>query len=170
MARRSARSETPPPSCLRSSSTSTTPTEPVSAIRDYYEVLGVSRDAQDAEIKKAFHKVALELHHDVNSHDPQAEEKFKEAAEAYEVLSDSDRRATYDRYGHEGLRSGGYSPNFEGFGSMSDLFEALFSGSGLGSAFGFGGGGRVGPAQGGDIQVAAEVTLAEAAHGIAVEL
>ena len=76
------------------------------------------------------------------------------------MLSDADRRATYDRYGHEGLRSGGYSPNFEGFGSMSDLFEALFSG-GLGGAFGgFGGGGRPGPMQGGDIQVGAEVTLA----------
>ena len=78
--------------------------------RDYYEVLGVSRDADDAEIKKAFRRLARELHPDVNSHDPDAEEKFKEAAEAYEVLSDSERRATYDRYGHEGLRSGGYAP------------------------------------------------------------
>src|SRR5579872_2607362 len=93
--------------------------------RDYYEVLGVSRDADDAEIKKAFRRLARELHPDVNSHDPEAEEKFKEAAEAYEVLSDVDRRATYDRYGHEGLRSGGYAPNFEGFGSVSDLFNAL---------------------------------------------
>ncbi len=88
--------------------------------------------------------------------DPERRGTFKEAAEAYEVLSDSDRRATYDRYGHDGLRSGGYSPNFEGFGSMSDLFEALFSGGGLGGAFGsaFGGGfgGPAGPTQGGDIQ------------------
>ncbi len=137
--------------------------------RDYYDVLGIARDADDAEIKKAFRRLARELHPDVND-DPEAEVKFKEAAEAYEVLSDSDRRATYDRYGHEGLRSGGYSPNFEGFGSMSDLFEALFSGSGLGNAFGFGGGGRVGPLQGGDIQVAAEISLAESAHGIAVDL
>jgi molecular chaperone DnaJ len=144
--------------------------------RDYYDVLGVARDADDAEIKKAFRRLARELHPDVNRDDPEAEVKFKEAAEAYEVLSDSDRRATYDRYGHDGLRSGGYSPNFEGFGSMSDIFEALFGGSagggsgGFGSMFGGFGGGPAGPAQGGDIQVAAEVTLAEAAAGTKVEL
>jgi molecular chaperone DnaJ len=138
--------------------------------RDYYDVLGVSRSADDAEIKKAFRRLARELHPDVNKDDPTAEERFKEAAEAYEVLSDADRRATYDRYGHEGLRSGGYSPNFEGFGSMSDLFEALFSG-GLGGAFGNAfGGGVPGPAQGQDIQVGAEITLEEAAHGVSVEL
>jgi molecular chaperone DnaJ len=138
--------------------------------RDYYDVLGVSRGADDAEIKKAFRRLARELHPDVNKDDPNAEERFKEAAEAYEVLSDSDRRATYDRYGHEGLRSGGYSPNFEGFGSMSDLFEALFGG-GLGGAFGNAfGGGVPGPAQGQDIQVGAEITLEEAAHGVSVEL
>src|SRR3984885_8276835 len=108
--------------------------------RDYYDVLGVSRGADDGEIKKAFRRLARELHPDVNKDDPTAEGRFKEAAEAYEVLSDADRRATYDRYGHEGLRSGGYSPNFEGFGSMSDIFEALFSG-GLGGAFGGVGGG-----------------------------
>src|ERR1700723_1129607 len=135
--------------------------------RDYYEVLGVTRDADDAEIKKAFRRLARELHPDVNTEDPDAEVKFKEAAEAYEVLSDTDRRATYDRYGHDGLRSGGYSPHFEGFGSMWELFEALFSG-GLGGAFGsaFGGGGGfggapAGPTQGGDLQAGVEVTLAE---------
>jgi molecular chaperone DnaJ len=140
--------------------------------RDYYDVLGVARGADDAEIKKAFRRLARELHPDVNTDDPAAEEKFKEAAEAYEVLSDSDRRATYDRYGHDGLRSGGYSPNFEGFGSMSDLFEALFSGGGLSGAFGnaFGGGGPAGPTQGPDIQAGAEITLAEAAKGTPVEL
>jgi molecular chaperone DnaJ len=140
--------------------------------RDYYDVLGVAREADDAEIKKAFRRLARELHPDVNTDDPAAEEKFKEAAEAYEVLSDSDRRATYDRYGHDGLRSGGYSPNFEGFGSMSDLFEALFSGGGLSGAFGnaFGGGGPAGPTQGADIQAGAEITLAEAAKGTPVEL
>lgn len=138
--------------------------------RDYYDVLGVARGADDAEIKKAFRRLARELHPDVNKDDPAAEEKFKEAAEAYEVLSDAERRATYDRYGHEGLRSGGYSPNFEGFGSMSDLFEALFGGGGLGSAFGAAFGNAGGPVQGGDIQVGAEVTLEEAAHGTPVEL
>src|ERR1700755_3051425 len=131
--------------------------------RDYYEALGVSRDAPDGEIKKSFRRLARELHPDVNSSDPQAEEKFKEAAEAYEILSDAERRATFDRYGHDGLRSGGYAPNFEGFGSISDLFDAFF-----GSAFGATA--RGGPMQGGDVAVSAEVTLAQAATGAEVEL
>src|SRR6201987_1032121 len=99
----------------------------MSTTRDYYEVLGVPRDADDATIKKAFRRLARELHPDVNKHDPDAEDKFKEAAEAYEVLSDADRRATYDRYGREGLRSGGSAPHFEGF-AVSGPFEALFGG------------------------------------------
>jgi molecular chaperone DnaJ len=144
----------------------------MSATRDYYEVLGVSRDADDATIKKAFRRLARELHPDVNSHDPQAEEKFKQAAEAYEVLSDPDRRATYDRYGHEGLRSGGYAPNFESFGSVADIFNAFFGGSGpFGDLFGTGTRARPGgPVQGGDIAVAAEVDLEDAAHGTTVEV
>src|SRR5690348_16386812 len=88
------------------------------AKRDYYQVLGVERSASDAEIKKAFRQLARELHPDVNDHDPEAEEKFKEAAEAYEVLTDAERRRTYDRFGHEGLRSGGYQPGGAGFGSF----------------------------------------------------
>ena len=71
--------------------------------RDYYEVLGVGRGADDAAIKKAFRRLARELHPDVNSHDPDAEEKFKEAAEAYGVLSDEEKRARYDKYGHGGV-------------------------------------------------------------------
>jgi len=131
--------------------------------RDPYEVLGVARDADDAEIKKAFRRLARELHPDVNKHDPEAEDKFKEAAEAYEILSDAERRATYDRYGHDGLRSGGFSPNFEGFGSITDLFDAFF-----GSAFGAAA--RSGPMQGGDVAVNAEVTLLQAATGAEVEM
>jgi molecular chaperone DnaJ len=133
--------------------------------RDPYEVLGVERDASAQQIKKAFRQLARELHPDVNAHDPDAEEKFKEAAEAYEILSDEERRATYDRYGHDGLRSGGYAPNFDAFGSISDLFEAFFGG-GAGAAFG----GRSGPAPGGDVAVAVEIDLPEAAHGVKVEV
>ena len=136
--------------------------------RDYYDVLGVSRDADEAEIKKAFRRLARELHPDVNRNDPAAEDKFKEAAEAYEVLNDPERRATYDRYGHEGLRSGGYAPNFEGFGSVADIFEAFFGGGGFGVAFG--GGRATGPVQGGDVGVSAVIELADAAHGTQVEV
>ncbi|HET9074261.1 MAG TPA: molecular chaperone DnaJ [Solirubrobacteraceae bacterium] len=140
--------------------------------RDYYEVLGVPRDAGDTEIKKAFRRLARELHPDVNP-SPEAEAQFKEAAEAYEVLSDADRRATYDRYGHEGLRSSGGAPNFDGFGSINDIFEAFFGGGGLGgfaSAFGGGGGRPGGPVQGSDISASARISLAEAAHGATVEV
>jgi molecular chaperone DnaJ len=133
--------------------------------RDPYEVLGVQRDADEQQIKKAFRVLAMELHPDVNAHDPQAEEKFKEAAEANEILSDPERRATYDRYGHEGLRSGGYAPNFDAFGSISDLFETFFGGGG-GGAFG----GRAGPAAGGDLAVAVEIDLVEAAKGTKVQV
>jgi len=140
--------------------------------RDYYEVLGVPRDAGDTDIKKAFRRLARELHPDVNP-EPGAEEQFKEAAEAYEVLSDSDRRATYDRYGHEGLKSSGYSSNFEGFGSVSDIFEAFFgAGQGGGGGFSsmFGGGQPGGPAQGGDVGVSARITLAQSAAGVETEV
>src|SRR3954471_21588115 len=101
--------------------------------RDPYEVLGISRDADETTIKKAFRKLARELHPDVNAHDPDAEDKFKEAAEAYEILNDPERRATFDRYGHEGLRSGGMGPDFSGFGSIRDLFDAFFGGMGMGA-------------------------------------
>jgi molecular chaperone DnaJ len=133
------------------------------APRDPYEVLGVPRDAAEQEVKKAFRRLARELHPDVNAHDPQAEEKFKEAAEAYEILSDPERRATYDRYGHDGLRSGGYAPNFDAFGSIGDLFNAFFGG---GSAFGS----PSGQGLGGDIAVSVETTLLEASSPNTVEV
>ena len=129
--------------------------------RDAYDVLGVGREADEAQIKKAFRTLARELHPDVNNHDPQAEEKFKEAAEAYEILSDAERRQVYDRYGHDGLRRGGQSPNFDGFGSISDLFEAFFGGAGFG---------RGGPRGGGDAEVAVEIELEQAAQGAPTEV
>jgi molecular chaperone DnaJ len=132
--------------------------------RDAYEVLGVPRDADERAIKKAFRALARELHPDVNRHDPEAEEKFKEAAEAYEILSDAERRATYDRYGYEGLSSSGFTSNFQGFGSFSDIFDAFFGG---GDPFGRAAGG---PAQGGDVAVAVEITLEQAATGAEVEV
>jgi molecular chaperone DnaJ len=134
--------------------------------RDYYEVLGVARQADESEIKKAFRKLARQLHPDANPDDPEAEERFKELAEAYEVLSDGDRRRLYDQYGHEGLRSGGYAPHFEDFGSFSDLFGAFFGGSGFDSIFGGGGRRGRGTMQGGDVVVAAAIDLADAARGV----
>src|SRR3954451_5992295 len=140
--------------------------------RDPYEVLGIGRDADETTIKKAFRRLARELHPDVNQHDPEAEQKFKEAEEAYEILSAPERRATYDRYGHEGLRSGGWQSSAANFGSLSDLFDAFFGGGGGGGGFfgGGGGGGRGGPRQGGDVAVAVEIDLAEAATGASVEV
>src|SRR3954471_7975941 len=137
--------------------------------RDYYEILGVSRDADDAAVKKAFRRLARELHPDVNAHDPDAEEKFKEAAEAYEVLSDADRRRTYDAYGHEGLRSGGYQPQYQDFGSLSDLFGAFFGQGGFDAMFG-GTRMRGGAVQGGDVALAVQITLGDAARGTSVEV
>ena len=93
--------------------------------RDYYELLGVSRDADEAEIKHAFRKLARELHPDV-SDAPDAEARFKEVVEAYEVLSNCETRALYDRYGHAGLRSGGFQPSHFDFGNLGDLFSAFF--------------------------------------------
>ena len=137
--------------------------------RDAYEVLGVGRAADETEIKKAFRRLARELHPDTNTEDPRAEDKFKEAAEAYEILSDPDRRRQYDAYGHEGLRSGGYAPNFEGFGSVSDLFSAFFGSGGFDSAFGTGRG-RGGQAQGADVVASVAIDLAQAARGETVEV
>ncbi len=131
--------------------------------RDYYEVLGVGSDASPQEVKKAFRLLARELHPDVNAHDPGAEEKFKEAAEAYEVLSDPEQRRTYDAYGHEGLKSGGWAPSSAGFGSIEDIFQAFFGGD----AFGFAGDG---PAEGGDIAAIVEISLEDVLRGVRREV
>jgi molecular chaperone DnaJ len=139
------------------------------APRDYYEVLGVDRGAGASEIKKSFRMLARELHPDVNTTDPEAEERFKEAAEAYEVLSDPERRRVYDAFGHDGLRSGGWSPRASGGGGLEDIFEAFF-GRGdplFGELFGFQ---RSGPAGGADIGAEVEVTLEEVLTGTTREL
>jgi len=145
--------------------------------RDYYEVLGVPRDADLPQIKKAYRKLARQLHPDVNCEDPECEEKFKEATEAYEVLCDDQKRQLYDTYGHEGLRrgaggAGGFGGGFEGFGGgFGDLFENLFGGA-FGGAFGqaFNQGRPSGPARGEDLAVDVELTLEEAAFGVEREI
>jgi molecular chaperone DnaJ len=135
--------------------------------RDPYEVLGVSRDAGEADVKKAFRRLARELHPDVNTHDPEAEEKFKEAAEAYEILADAERRATYDRYGFDGLESRGFASAAHGFGSFADIFDAFFGGDPFGA---FGGRGATGRVQGGDVGVEVHVSLDQAARGSTVQV
>ena len=123
--------------------------------RDYYELLGVGRNATEAEIKKAFRALARELHPDV-SDAPDAHDRFREVVEAYEVLSKSESRELYDRYGHAGLRSGGFQPGHFDFGSLSDLFSAFFGDDVLA--------GR-GGSRGADLAAAVEIELVEAARG-----
>lgn len=138
--------------------------------RDPYDVLAVDRSVGDTDLKKAFRRLARELHPDVNRHDPEAEEKFKEAAEAYEILSDPERRQTYDAYGHDGLRSNGWAPNAGGGAGIEDILSALFGQgeSPFGDLFGFGG--RRGPAAGGDVGVAVEIELADVVSGVQREV
>jgi molecular chaperone DnaJ len=145
--------------------------------RDYYEVLGVPRDADLPQIKKAYRKLARQLHPDVNVDDPECEEKFKEATEAYEVLCDAEKRSVYDAYGHDGLRgaaggAGGYG--FDGFPGFGDLFESLFGGAFGAGPFGagspFGASQPRGPIRGDDLAVEVELTLEEAAFGAEKEV
>lgn len=139
--------------------------------RDPYEILGVDRSVDESEIKKAFRKLARELHPDVNSADPEAEEKFKEAAEAYEILSDAERRRTFDAFGHDGLRSGGFHSRAEGATGFEDIISSIFGGGGE-SVFSdlFGGGRPSGPAAGGDIGVRIEIELADVLEGVKQEV
>jgi DnaJ-class molecular chaperone len=132
--------------------------------RDFYDVLGVGRDANKAELKTAFRRLARELHPDVNDHDPEAEEKFKAAAEAYEVLSDPERRRAYDAHGHEGLRGAGAGAGpAAGFNSVEDIFQAFFGGN-----FGFEA--RRGPMRGQDLIHTVEVTAVEAMLGTKIKI
>ncbi len=142
--------------------------------RDYYEVLGVDRNATLEEIKKAYRKKAIQYHPDKNPGNKEAEEKFKEAAEAYSVLSDPDKKAKYDQFGHAGL-GGQAGPDFSGgFGDLNDILNNLFGG-GFGGFGGFGGGSRSsGPSQkvyrGRDIRVRVKMTLEEIARGAEKEV
>jgi molecular chaperone DnaJ len=141
--------------------------------RDYYEVLGVERAATESELKKAYRKLALKYHPDRNPDDPDAEERFKEVSEAYQVLSDEEKRPVYDRFGHAGLQNQGGA----GFGSVDDIFSHF--GDIFGDLFGmgFGGGGPMGarrranaPTRGADIKVITRLTLQEAAFGVKKEV
>jgi molecular chaperone DnaJ len=131
--------------------------------RDYYEVLNVARDADAKAIKKAYRKVALEFHPDRNPDDPEAERRFKEAAEAYDALGDEQKRAIYDQYGHEGLRGGGMRG-----GGVEDILERMsdiFGGDIFGDLFGFGGRRSRGPRKGKDLGYRLTLTFEEAVFG-----
>jgi molecular chaperone DnaJ len=129
--------------------------------RDYYEVLEVSRTATDQDLKSSYRKLALKYHPDRNQGDKKAEEKFKEAAEAYAVLSDPDKRSRYDRFGHAGVGNGGQGFDPSQFSGFEDLF------GGLGDIFGFGGGSRrSGPQRGADLRYDLEIKFEQAAKGV----
>ena len=129
--------------------------------RDYYEVLGVARGASEKEIKSAFRRLARELHPDVSGH-PEAQERFREAAEAYEVLSKRETRDLYDRFGHEGLRTGGFRPTDFDFGDIGSLFSFFFGDDIFAR---MGGGGRR-ASRGADVLAEVEIDLADAARGV----
>lgn len=136
---------------------------------DYYEILSVSRNASGSDIKKAYRKQAMKYHPDRNPDDKEAEARFKDCTEAYEVLSDERKRQIYDTYGHDGLKNSGYS----GPGSAEDIFSSF--GDIFGDLFGFGGGGRArarrdGPIAGNDLRYDVEISFMEAVHGVSKEV
>ncbi|GAA5317888.1 MAG: molecular chaperone DnaJ [Candidatus Pelagadaptatus aseana] len=137
--------------------------------RDYYEILGVAKDVSEKDLKKAYRRVAMKFHPDRNPDDKEAEEKFKEASEAYEVLSDSQKRAAYDQFGHAGVEGqGGMGGGGQGFGSFSDIFGDVF-----GDIFGGGGGGqrgRGGPSRGADLRYTLDLSLEDAVKGTSVKI
>jgi molecular chaperone DnaJ len=152
--------------------------------RDYYDTLGVSRDVSAEDLKKAYRKLAVKYHPDKNPGDQSAEDKFKQVGEAYDVLSDTDKRAAYDRYGHAAFTQGGMGGpggggGGGGFHDAYDIFNQMFGGGGGGGGGGifeafFGGGGRQrrsdGPQRGSDLRIGIEITLEEAAHGVEREI
>ena len=140
---------------------------------DFYKILGVSKEATAAEIKKAYRKKAIEFHPDKNPGDEKAEEKFKQAAEAYEILSDADKKAKYDRFGHQAFEGGGGGGGFGGFGgggmNMDDIFSQfgdIFGGGGGGGFGGFSGGGRRAQVKGSNLRIRVKLTLEEIANGV----
>lgn len=131
---------------------------------DYYDLLGVSRDASEADVKRAFRALAREHHPDVSSL-PDADSRFREIVEAYEVLSDSDRRSTYDRFGKAGLKRGGFEPMYADFGNLADVFAAFFGEDLLRGAAG-----SQRSQRGGDVQAVVQVDLEEAFAGVSVSV
>ena len=136
--------------------------------RDYYEILGVSRDADDQTVKGAYRKLALQHHPDRNPGDHSAEEKFKEAAEAYSVLADSQKRAAYDRFGHQGLAgaSGGFDPS-AGFPDLGDILSDVF---GLGDVFGGNRQRRTRAQRGEDVRYDLEISFEDALRGLTADI
>ena len=137
--------------------------------RDYYEILGIEKGASEQELKKAYRRIAMKYHPDRNPDDAQADEKFKEATEAYEVLSNKEKRAAYDQYGHAGVdpQAGGFGgAGAGGFGDFSDVFGDVF-----GDIFGGGRGrGRSGPVRGSDLRYDLELSLEDAVRGTTVKI
>lgn len=136
--------------------------------RDYYEVLGVEKSSSEAEIKKAYRKLAKQFHPDVNPDDKASEAKFKEVNEAYEVLSDPQKRAQYDQFGHAGIDPNSFTGGFGDFdfGGIGDIFESFFGGSGFGKS----GRSKNGPQKGSDLKYTAEIAFEEAAFGVEREI